>query len=209
MLGPGPDRPCRPREMWIGEGTDRNAYAVRNARIVPIDGRPAGRAEMEGQHRTALGRSLELAALALLCSDLLAREERCRSEQGAGAPLASNAVARRNKRRLPVEANAQLPAGTCGFMLSRHDHHPAVVEDILPAGIQDDKPIGAVSDISRRAWPSNAIRPIRTSVRSRHARRNRCAPSQADRVRRRCRHRGTTRWGNPGHRGTCARNHRS
>ena len=111
VLRPGPHRAHRRREMRIGEGADRDAHDVWQALVLPEHGRAAFGTKMKGEPGTAVSLPPVGAALALGGDDPGTREESLGAEQRAGAPLALQAMARRDDAWRTGRANAQLAAG--------------------------------------------------------------------------------------------------
>src|SRR5215211_6023516 len=122
VLRPGPDRAHRRREVRIGKSADGDADDVGQALILPEHGRAAFGTEVEGEPGAALGLPAEGAALALGGNNLSAREEGLGAEQRTGAPLASEAMTRRDDAWGTGRANAQLAAGAGGRALDGFCH---------------------------------------------------------------------------------------
>jgi hypothetical protein len=75
---------------------------------------------MEGQDPAALAGAAPGAVLTVDRDDLVALEEGIRGEHRPGPPLAGKAVAGGHERRLAIEADPELAAGTGGLVLDGH-----------------------------------------------------------------------------------------
>src|SRR5262245_24513912 len=104
-----PNRDARRRESWVGEVADGNHDGPREAVVLPVDSRPAGRTEMKGQGVATFSRPCPRRRLAG-DGNLLALKARLIAHHGSGAALAGEAVTHRNARWLALDRQMQLAA---------------------------------------------------------------------------------------------------
>jgi hypothetical protein len=97
-----PNRDARRRESRVGEVADGNHDGPREAVVLPVDGRPAGRTEMKGQGVAAFSRLRPRRGLAG-DGNLLALKARLVAHHGSGAALAGQAVTHRDARWLALD----------------------------------------------------------------------------------------------------------
>jgi len=86
-------------KLRVGEGADGDGDEAGEALALPVDGRAAHRAEVEGQRVAALGRARPGGGAAGE-GDLLTGKARLVADHGAGAALALEAVAHGDAGRL-------------------------------------------------------------------------------------------------------------
>jgi hypothetical protein len=108
-----PNRDARRRESRVREVADGNRDGPREAVVLPVNGRPAGRTEMKGQGVAAISRSCPRRGLAD-DGNLLTLKARLVAHHGSGAALAGQTVTHRDARWLALDRQVQLPAAASG-----------------------------------------------------------------------------------------------
>src|SRR5262245_35013770 len=108
-----PNGDARRRESRVREVADGNHDGPREAVVLPVDGRPAGRTEMKGQGVAAFSHPRPRRGLAR-DGNLLTLKARLVAHHGSGAALAGQAVTHRDARWLALDRQVQLPTAARG-----------------------------------------------------------------------------------------------
>ena len=109
-----PDRPCRGREGRIRERSHRDGHDSGHRVDGVEDRRAAVRTEVEGGAATSLVRDADVLPRGALGRHLLCAESRLDAEDASRPPLAGEAVADRDPRRLALDGEPELLATTRG-----------------------------------------------------------------------------------------------
>jgi hypothetical protein len=114
-----PDGVFRGRKIRIGKRSNGDSEQPGISFRLPINGRAASWAELEGDRFAAVGHALELRCVARDGSHLGPLEPSLITENRSGSPLTLKAMARRNPHRLAFAREVQLATIACS-VTDRH-----------------------------------------------------------------------------------------